>query len=53
MAGEIQIMEKCFYCGKEILMSRKKKFCSRECFRNYQRIYNLIYGDLYKKLNGK
>jgi len=41
----------CVMCGKPV-PEQNEVTCSRECLRKYQKIYNLIYGGLYRRFNG-
>jgi len=49
----MKIIKYCVICGKEIRDSNREKTCSRECQRIWQRQYNLIYGNLWRRFNGK
>jgi len=41
----------CVICGKPINREQNEVTCSRECRRKYEKIYNLIYGGLYRRFN--
>jgi len=42
----------CVVCEKIITKEENEITCCRECRRRYERIYNLIYGGLYRRFNG-
>jgi len=40
---------RCVVCGR-LIPNDRKKTCSRECFREHQKRYNLVYGRVYREL---